>query len=601
MPKLPATALLALAITLATSGCSSPPRQLDGLPRTPQASVEQILQDASRRKGPEANLLRLHAAQAALNNAQHQRVMEILAQVPQSELPADQQIRFSELQASAALLGDRPKLALRAISHASLQQLDQRPMEEQLRIQLLRADVFEVNKQHLEAARERIFIDALLPAERQPGNRAGIWESLRQLPVATLASERGRSGNEMDGWIELALIAGQAGNLDLQVREIQRWQGENNRHAAAMHLPGELSELLELHARRPQRIALLLPLQGQLSAAGEALRDGFLSAQYQAFAEGFEQPEIRLYDSSQFNDTDSFYRQAIADGMQWVIGPLERDRVSQLARRDSLPLPTLALNYSEQAGAPANLFQFGLAPEDEARSAALRAWADGHRSMAILSSNSDWGQRTQHAFREQWQALGGRVVGHELLDQPTTMANQIGQLLQIRQSEQRNTRIQSLLGNEIAVQPTPRQDIEALFVAATPQQARQLMPTLAFQYAADLPVYATSHAFQYDADSSQMADLDGILIAETPWLLSRSDSLYPKVTSHWPQASGPLGRLYAMGIDAQRIFSRLPQLQSNESLQFSGATGLLSLPEDGRIRRELDWGVIRNGRLGAID
>jgi len=601
MPKLPATALLALAITLATSGCSSPPRQLDDLPRTPQASVEQILQDASRRKGPEANLLRLHAAQAALNNAQHQRVMEILAQVPQSELPADQQIRFSELQASAALLGDRPKLALRAISHASLQQLDQRPMEEQLRIQLLRADVFEVNKQHLEAARERIFIDALLPAERQPGNRAGIWESLRQLPVATLASERGRSGNEMDGWIELALIAGQAGNLDLQVREIQRWQGENHRHAAAMQLPGELSELLELHARRPQRIALLLPLQGQLSAAGEALRDGFLSAQYQAFAEGFEQPEIRLYDSSQFNDTDSFYRQAIADGMQWVIGPLERDRVSQLARRDSLPLPTLALNYSEQAGAPANLFQFGLAPEDEARSAALRAWADGHRSMAILSSNSDWGQRTQHAFREQWQALGGRVVGHELLDQPTTMANQIGQLLQIRQSEQRNTRIQSLLGNEIAVQPTPRQDIEALFVAATPQQARQLMPTLAFQYAADLPVYATSHAFQYDADSSQMADLDGILIAETPWLLSRSDSLYPKVTSHWPQASGPLGRLYAMGIDAQRIFSRLPQLQSNESLQFSGATGLLSLPEDGRIRRELDWGVIRNGRLGAID
>lgn len=601
MPKLPATALLALAITLATSGCSSPPRQLDDLPRTPQASVEQILQDASRRKGPEANLLRLHAAQAALNNAQHQRVMEILAQVPQSELPADQQIRFSELQASAALLGDRPKLALRAISHASLQQLDQRPMEEQLRIQLLRADVFEVNKQHLEAARERIFIDALLPAERQPGNRAGIWESLRQLPVATLASERGRSGNEMDGWIELALIAGQAGNLDLQVREIQRWQGENHRHAAAMQLPGELSELLELHARRPQRIALLLPLQGQLSAAGEALRDGFLSAQYQAFAEGFEQPEIRLYDSSQFNDTDSFYHQAIADGMQWVIGPLERDRVSQLARRDSLPLPTLALNYSEQAGAPANLFQFGLAPEDEARSAALRAWADGHRSMAILSSNSDWGQRTQHAFREQWQALGGRVVGHELLDQPTTMANQIGQLLQIRQSEQRNTRIQSLLGNEIAVQPTPRQDIEALFVAATPQQARQLMPTLAFQYAADLPVYATSHAFQYDADSSQMADLDGILIAETPWLLSRSDSLYPKVTSHWPQASGPLGRLYAMGIDAQRIFSRLPQLQSNESLQFSGATGLLSLPEDGRIRRELDWGVIRNGRLGAID
>ena len=67
-----------------------------------------------------------------------------------------------------------------------------------------------------------------------------------------------------------------------------------------------------------------------------------------------------------------FYREAQADGVDWVIGPLERDQVTRLANLGEIPLPTLALNYTDQmTQADQTLFQFGLAPEDEARSAAL--------------------------------------------------------------------------------------------------------------------------------------------------------------------------------------------------------------------------------------
>ena len=58
---------LALTLTTVLAGCASAPKSLDELPRTPDASVEEILKSAARHDGAEANLLRLHAAQTALN------------------------------------------------------------------------------------------------------------------------------------------------------------------------------------------------------------------------------------------------------------------------------------------------------------------------------------------------------------------------------------------------------------------------------------------------------------------------------------------------------------------------------------------------------
>ena len=192
--------------------------------------------------------------------------------------------------------------------------------------------------------------------------------------------------------------------------------------------------------------------------------------------------------------------------------------------------------------------------------------------------------------------MGGEIIGQEIVDQPATVANQMGELLKIRQSERRASSIQRLL-RYVKALPTPRQDLDALFLAATPLQARQIKPTLAFQYAASLPVYATSHSYTVDPSGSQNTDLDGLLVAETPWLLEHDDPLYQSVTSNWPQAAGPLGRIYAMGIDAQRVFNRLPQMRQYPETRIDGATGLLSLTQDGRIQRDLAWGQIQDGLL----
>src|SRR5690606_1987745 len=398
-----------------------------------------------------------------------------------------------------------------------------------------------------------------------------------------------------------ALIQREHGSLDLQVHALQQWQKQYPDHPAAHSPPEGVTRLLELHAERPRHLALLLPFDGNLAGAADALRDGFLAAQYSAMDQGLEQPQVSLYDSGNYADLMQFYRQAEADGVQWVIGPLDRQQVARLASLPQLPLPTLALNYADSTSTPPpGLFQFGLAPEDEARSAALRAWQDGHRQMAILASREDWGVRAARAFAEQWQELGGVLVGHEQIDEPAAIAGQIAQLLRVQDSERRNQRIRGILGSSVTVQPTPRPELEALFLAANPLQARQIKPTLVFQYAGDLPVYAPSHASRLSLHGEPNEDIDGLMIAEIPWLLHNSDRLYDTVVDSWPAAAGPMGRLYAMGVDAQRIFNRLLQMQEQPETRIDGATGSLSLDPSGQVRRVLSWGRIVDGQLQPL-
>lgn len=600
MPCIKRLPILSLALALLLAGCASPPQSLSELPRTPQASAEKILADADKQTGAEANLLRLYAAQAASDAERPQQVLSILERIPQSELPLDQQVRFSTLQARSALALDRPDMALRALRHPSMGQLDSLPMTDQVAIQRLRALALGSAGEPLKAARERVFMHGILSAGERDANRQAIWENLQQVPTDELTQAAQNADDELRGWIELALIEREFRNLDLQVQAIKSWQEQNSAHPATRPLPDSIRQLIELHASRPQHIALLLPFEGPLASAAEALRDGFLAAQYQAQSKGLDQPRISLYDSTAYANLDQFYAQASADGVQWVVGPLDRDRVGRLATRESLPIPTLALNYAEREGPyPQGLFQFGLAPEDEARSAATQAWEQGHRQMAALHTSTDWGQRAYQSFRRSWEEMGGVLIGRIIIDKPSEISGQIADLLQIRQSEQRGQRIARALDGNVAVQPTPRQDLDALFIAVNPQQARQIKPTLAFQYAAELPVYATSHAYQVGMDRQQNADMDGIMVAEIPWLLTRDDRLYDQVTSNWPQAQGPLGRLYAMGIDAQRIFVRLPQMQQHPSTRINGATGQLTLAADGRIHRNLSWGVMERGQLSA--
>ncbi|PAU56603.1 hypothetical protein BZL41_19490 [Pseudomonas sp. PIC25] len=588
---------LCLAGLLVACG-SSPTSSLGELPRTPQASIEQLLQQAAESKPEQAALLRLSAADLAYKQKDTGRATRILEQVPLDGLKPAQQIFASTLAAELAMTRNQPKAALKALSHPSLDHLSELPVEQQIRTQLVRASALEADGQTLAAARERVFIAPLLSGQAQATNQEAIWGLVSSLPLEQL---QGNGDADLTGWLELARITKSSATLEQQQAAIDAWRAQNPQHPAAQQLPEALVKLKELASQPLTKIALLLPQEGQLASVSRALRDGFLAAHYQSQQAGQTPPDIALYDSSQLRSMDDFYRQAQADGVQLVVGPLEKPLVKQLSDHEQLPITTLALNYSEagQEG-PAQLFQFGLAAEDEAREVARRAWADGMRRAVALVPRGEWGDRVLGAFRQSWEAAGGSLIAAEHVEQPVQLAQQIADLFQLRQSEARAKRLQNVLGTPVAAQPTRRQDVDFIFLAATPQQAQQIKPTLAFQYAGDVPVYATSHLFTGSNEQRQYLDLNGIRFCETPWLLNVSDPLRQQVSAQWPQAGGSLGRLYAMGADAYRLAPRLSQLKTLPETQIDGLSGRLSLSPAQRIERQLPWAEFRDGQVQRL-
>ena len=577
---------------------SSPSSSLGELPRTPQASIEQLLQQAATSEPEQAALLRLSAADLAYRQQDISRATRILDEVQLDPLKPAQQIFASTLTAELDMARNKPKSALKALRHPSLQHLGELPVEQQIRTQLVSARALEADGQALAAARERVFIAPLLSGEAAQANHEAIWTLVASLPNNQLNSS---GDGDLDGWLSLALATKSAGTPDQQLAAIDSWKNQHPQHPAAQKLPEPLTKLKELAGQPLQKVALLLPQEGQLASVARALRDGFLAAHYQAQQAGQNPPEVLLYDSSRMSSLDDFYRQAQTDGVQLVVGPLEKPLVKQLSERPQLPLTTLALNYSDAGReAPAQLFQFGLAAEDEAREVARRAWADGMRSAVALVPQGDWGNRVLAAFQQSWQEAGGSLIAAEHVDQPVELAQQIADLLQLRQSEARAKRLQNTLGTPLASLPARRQDIDFIFLAATPQQAQQIKPTLAFQYAGDLPVYATSHLYTGGNNASQFQDLEGIRFCETPWLLDANDSLRQQVDQQWPQAASSLGRLYAMGADAFRLAPRLSQLKSLPDSRVEGLSGNLSLSQDQRIERQLPWAEFRGGQVQRL-
>ena len=589
---------LCLAALLAACA-SSPSSSLGELPRTPDATIEQLLEQASAAKSlDQAALLRLTAADQAARQNDPGRAASILEQVKMDQLKPDKQIYASTLSAELAMVRSQPKAALTALSHPSLQNLDQMPVDLQVRAHTVRARALEADNQASAAASERVYMSPMLKGADASANNDAIWGLIAALPSEQLQST---ATDVMGGWLSLARAIKGAGTLEQQQAAIDAWKAQNPQHPAALQLPTTLAQLRDLKSEPLTKIALLLPQDGALASVARALRDGFMAAHYQAQQAGQNPPAIEVFDSSRVTSMDAFYQQAKAAGVQLVVGPLEKPLVKQLSSREQLPITTLALNYSDtNAEGPPQLFQFGLSAEDEAREVARRAWADGKRSAVAMVPKGEWGDRVLDAFRQSWQAKGGTLLGAERVDQPVALAQQIAELFQLRNSEGRAQRVQSTTGATVAAQPSRRQDIDFMFLAATPQQAQQIKPTMVFQYAGDVPVYATSHLFTNSGDQAQYTDLNGVRFCETPWLLDATDPLHQQVTAQWPQAAGSLGRLYAMGIDAYRLAPRLGQLKTLPETRLDGLSGSLAIGPTQRVERQLPWAEFVDGRIQRL-
>ena len=348
------------------------------------------------------------------------------------------------------------------------------------------------------------------------------------------------------------------------------------------------------------RVALLLPLTGPQRPAAIAIQDGFLAGLLSREAAARAGPALHIYDTGLLGAREA-YLAARGDGAEFIVGPLLKPELEAVI--DSAgSTPTLALNTSETGRSAANLYQFALAPEDEASQAARYAVTGGALNAVALIPRNDWGDRLLAGFRSELEALGGELLQIRTYDPAgQDFSTAITTVLNIDKSDRRRQQLGADLGIPLEFESRRRQDIDAIFVAADAGAGRLLAPQLRFYFAGDIPTYATSAIYE---SSRQNGDLNGLMFTDTPWVLE-ADAAPPAMAAalrrHWPErTSAQWTRFYGFGFDAYRLMFALHG-NPNSLTSLPALSGDLSLDESGRVRRELPLAQFRGGVPVAVE
>jgi outer membrane PBP1 activator LpoA protein len=491
--------------------------------------------------------------------------------------------------------------ALRLLEPMSREPLSER---DRLRVEALRADAWFQKQDPARAVQLMTQRENWIRDRRGvEANRKRLWQGLLvSSPTALRKAAETSADPLVRGWLSIGALAAVTGQQGVGWSNgVSRWRQANADHPA-MGVLGDLQLPDSLLLEYPRQIALLLPLSGRNARIGKAVQHGFLGA-YFATASGLDDRQnIRIYDVEAEGGASAAYRTAVEDGAEFVVGPLLKKNVVQLANDILVPVPVLTLNYLPQDTlAPPGLYQFALAPEDEAASAAVRAIGDGLTRAVALVPNNDWGRRVLTSFSTEFEGLGGLLLDYRSYTPGNQdFSNEIENLMGISGSVSRYKRMRANIGGNLQFDPRRRQDTELIFLATDAPAGRLLKAQLKFHYSGDLPVYATSSVHSMDGRSN--ADLHGVMFADTPWVIDPQPwiaALPGQFAEYWPEERR-LSRLHAMGYDAYNLIAAVFGARGGEIVEVDGATGTLFMDSMGRVHRRLAWAQFQGGDIVAL-
>lgn len=532
-------------------------------------AAAEFLAVARDARGDAAAHARLRAAETLRDRGDLDGAARALDDLKRRRLHGDEAQRLDLLDAEIALShgdADAAGSILAGLGDAPSEAVRVRALELRARTDLAHADRFA-------SARSRAVLDRDLTGADREHNRRQLLGALAGLDAPQLRERVDAlpANDPLRPWVEQAL------------------RGKGQPLARTMPRPSTPVGTIRSHddgsARAEgympvHRIALLLPLSAQFATVAQSVRDGFMSAY---FADAREhRPELRIYDSGRDPaDAIAAYRQAVADGADHVVGPLQREAVGELFHQ-TLDVPVLALNHPDTGEVPPpGSAEFGLLPDAEGAQVAEHMLARGITRAASLVADSDWAERAARAFRAQFESGGGSLVGEARLgDKDVNYADAIRQAT-------------TTLGDGAEA---------GVFVSVRAQQARLLLPQLKVAGVTS-PVFATSHVYAADANAALDRDLDGVEFCDVPWLFGTiagrpgRDAVAARIDS----ANGLNGRLFAFGMDAYSLLPYLEWLLAHPDNYLDGATGALTADTFGRIHRVVAWARFQNGLARPVD
>ena len=569
--KKPAARITALSLSLLLmAGCAttsvapvvSPAQQaaiaLLEQGKSREAAV-QLEAEAGQARGAQRSQLLADAAFAWHDAGDSARARTLLAQLSPRQLSGTTRQRHALLVAELALADRQPAAALQALAGGNAQQL---PAALQPRWLLAQASAGEANGNPFAAAASRARADSLLQGSARKDNQQAIARLLAAVDDTTLA---GRSA-------ALALgdpLYNHAGRA-LMARGLPLPRAFDADHDLHVDL-GKRPPAERDGYRPPVKLAVLLPLSGNLATAAAPVRDGLLAAYYGEYR---RRPEIQFFDTrGTAAGATSAYDRAVAAGVDFVVGPLGRDEVEAVFARDP-SVPVLALNRGKDIP-PAGNIAFSLAPEDDGLMAAEYLRGRERSRAVVIASSDDNGRRAAAAFKERFVQRGGQVLASlSVSDNPA----------------------------DVSAQLRAAGGADAVFLAVKGSQARALAPQLALSGLGGALRVGGSQLAAGTGKAEDDGTLDGIVFPGETWT-ARGVSGLPDantLASTLPTARGGAARLFAFGFDAWKLTAYLERLLTAPDAGVAGATGTLYLDGFGNVMRKPAWSVFQGGRVQPI-
>ncbi len=528
----------------------------------------------------------LAQAESAFQQGNNASAEDLLLSINERKLNGEQLARFQLLRAILLFDGNNAPSVLQELQRIEINKL---PRAAQSRFYALSGQLNEQQGNTLSAAIAYSQLEQLSEQAKQKNFLiSAIARLLSNTPSWALQNLQ-PSDQKTKAWMQYELIQRIDNQTDREA-QLALWLNTHPDHPA--NTQGPIKK--RLIAKRYQHAAVFLPMSGDLAYAGNTLREG-ITAQWH-LTNPSDRPKLSFYDTNN-TDITSLVLQAINEGAEFAIGPLEKQAVSQLAQAETLPVPVLALNHVPLNAKNQSLYRFALLPESEAEQAADFLWLQNHQAPLLFTPNNAWGERMAQAFKARWEKITGTLPTHQTYnDEAVDFSTDIKTPLHLTASEQRYESIRKLLGEKINYEPRRRNDVDSIYLAAQPRQAQSFAPQLEFHRAGDLPLYASSSIWNGYLDKQQLADLNGITVSDAPLLLARKDRDAANKT--FPETLSDL-RLYAMGRDALKLVFYTDALAKDSNQTLDGQTGSLSIDDQGVIQRQTVW-VKLGKRLKAL-
>ena len=308
-----------------------------------------------------------------------------------------------------------------------------------------------------------------------------VWQTLKAIEPNAMHALRTDQTNsiELNDWLEFVEIT-QLQPL-LQKQALIDSQTFNPSAMFNAHLNDWLQQRLN-NFEQVKHVAVLLPFSGNFQKISLQIRNGIIKNKLTNL------PDLTLsfYDTSNPNLAEQLYYDAIENGADFVIGPIQKEAIQALEQAGIEDHKIITLNK-------ANILpSFNYHTTTEANQISNKLYSEQYKHIAILASSTGSDSRLGLEIAELWQQFHGKQV--TLKNYPAKKPDlrvALASITNEKLSQERNNNLRWMFGQKLFFEPRIRQDLDAIVMLGNSRQIAVFKPQLQF-FSLNLPVYASS-------------------------------------------------------------------------------------------------------------